>query len=268
MRTFPGVYLAAARHPGTGPAMAGLAFGQPLQVAHANENCGVMFPRGPGRPPTGRWDVRPGCNAPHAGMGDYPAWTGAQNVNGDAANRMMIQCATSGVAGTRCRFPRRFGMPGTDTRMSQMDTPAAGVYEYLASMNGAPIIINRPGNGGSYVPPQASPARPITPGASGKSAAVIPTSGAQPLAGAPGASGVNVTSPPVGSDVGTINAIAPAQPVPTYVPDPNTVDEAGGFRIAEPPNTGPPLSTQPSSRGKIGAALVALFGLYLLTAKK
>ena len=153
-----------------------------------------------------------------------------------------------------------------------MDTPAAGVYAYLAQISGpnGPQIVNQPGSGAPYVPPQASPPGFLTPGDAGKSAAVIPTSGAVPLAGAPGTSGTATITMPTGSDVGTENIGAPAQPDPTYVPNPNTVDEAGGYRFGLPVEpVMPRLPNTPEMSLPRGAMiLAAMVGLYLITKQK
>lgn len=285
MRTMPGVYLAARKDPNVARALMGLSYGQDLQIAHANEGCGVMQPRtGLGRLPSGRWGTRPGALGPHAGLGHTSQVAGTQSINGDAAQRMQAQVAMSGVC-NRQAFPSSFGLAGSEApRMNVMDTPAAPIYQYMATVSGAngPMIVD---NGGNPRPMRRAPRPvPITPGEVGKSQALIPWWGAPSIAGAPTSSGVGIVPMSPGAVLGTENTMAPPAFQPQYQPNANDPTEVGGQRIggAEPPCDCAPgnagcapcaekdkeRDAQKFGRGKMAAMLLLGVAAYAFLPKK
>lgn len=272
MRTFPGVYLTAAKHPGVARHLMGLSFGESVQVADANENCGVMQPRGPGRMPTGRWAHKPGALDAHAGRGRAMQDAGGQSINGDAAQQMQAQVARTGVV-NREPFPC-FGLGGTNTRQNVRNTLAGSFYDYLDAVNGpgGMEIIDRGGNPAPTLP--MKPAESITPGAWGKSNAVIPTSGATPLASAPRTCGTGTCAMPNGTSVGTRNIEAPDPFTPTFLPQPNVLDEVGGYRIGgggmapNPTQEARGIEVRKPRLTKTGGALIAVALAYIFLKPK
>jgi len=275
----PGVYLAARKDPNVARALMGLSYGQDLQIAHANEGCGVMQPRtGLGRLPTGRWGTRPGALGPHAGLGHSSQAAGSQTINGDAAQRMQAQVALSGVC-NRQSFPTGgFGLAGSEApRMNVMDTPAAAIYQYMATVSGAngPVIVD---NGGNPAPMRRAP-RPaaLTPDEVGRSKAIAPWWGSPSIAGAPGSAGVAIVPMMAGAVLGTENTLAPPAHQPQYQPNANDPTEVGGQRIggehpcdckSGEPGCAPCAEKYAKKPSKIGVLLLLGAAAYAFLPKK